>query len=550
MRIIFEVEKKMKYFKNNIKSIFDWEKIIIVFIFASLIHIILDSIFHNNSTVFYYLLTLDFIVTSVFIIDYIYRIARFTQNNKFKTPKFLLFIFSPSMLIDLLSILPLIIFIFDNSLASLGFLRLLRVARLFKLLNKLESNSLLIDAIISKKTELMSSMQIVMLLTIILSSVLYYVEFSVQPENFSNIITSFLWSFSKFIGDIGAYGDFAPQTPIGKIAASLVGLLGIAIFAIPAGLIASGFIEQIEIVQKKKQLIELNRRLSDAFNVEYLAVMQRIKNELGLEGMRTKSITMNDIKYKLKIPENDLFMLDNEGKNIRIRNYSYQGNDKTVVEFYDENTVYGTFYNRNSVFTIISTHSKDQPFLGHFSYCIAECLKANYVSIELFSKDDMISEKSLSTAVNDYWINMEKHPILDELNNHLKILSVHSKVGVLFRGSNEKLPTYNILNGGNKGDGRFIEKGNFENVEKLNNFKIILTEHISHLNQTTSYHEHYGNNEHNNISRYLKDQLKIDNITIHTNAGLLKDDSEVYYKSVKLLSESIKSLYNKFETNN
>lgn len=532
------MKKIFSYIKENL----NWDRLVIIFILASLLHIVLDSMFHQDSNAYWYLFVFDAIITIVFVIDYIFRIYNFTKQSETKSTNLFLFIVSPGMLIDLLSIIPFILILYDNSLATFGFLRLLRVARLFKLLKNLESNNMLIEAIKSKRTELLASLQIVMLLTIILSSILYYVEYAVQPENFSNIITSFLWSFSKFIGDIGAYGDFAPQTPIGKLIATIVGLLGIAIFAIPAGLVASGFIEEIEKAKKKEEILNLNKRILDAYKTEYLAALQRTKKELGLEKLRKKYISLNDIKYKLKITENELFMVDNEGKNIRIRNFNHNNLEKTVVEYFDQNSVYGTFHNRESKITIVSTHSKDQPFLGHFSYSVAEYLEANFLSIELFSKDDMISEQSLSTAINDYWISQEKHPILDEISNDLETVKENTEVFVFFRGAGAKFQTYNILNGGEKGCEGYIQNGTYDDIEKLHYFTNQLKAGALELEQTVTEHTHYGNNEANNISWFIKNVLQRNSITIHIHAGLLKEDGEIYFKSIKLLAEKLKLL--------
>ena len=97
----------------------------------------------------------------------------------------------------------------------------------------------------NKGKELILSMQVVVFLTVILSAILYHIENSVQPNNFGDIVDAFVWSLSKFIGGVGGYGDFEPITFWGQVMATIVGLLGIALFAVPAGIIGAGFVEEI-----------------------------------------------------------------------------------------------------------------------------------------------------------------------------------------------------------------------------------------------------------------------------------------------------------------
>ena len=80
-----------------------------------------------------------------------------------------------------------------------------------------------------------------------------------QPENFGDIVDAFIWSLSKFIGGVGGYGDFEPITFWGQVMATVVGLLGIALFAVPAGIIGAGFVEEIEAIKNDEALVEKNK---------------------------------------------------------------------------------------------------------------------------------------------------------------------------------------------------------------------------------------------------------------------------------------------------
>ncbi len=76
------------------------------------------------------------------------------------------------------------------------------------------------------------------------STALYYAENGAQPNQFSSIPASAWWAVAT-LTTVG-YGDMYPVTTFGKLAASVVALLGLALFALPAGVLASAFAEQIK----------------------------------------------------------------------------------------------------------------------------------------------------------------------------------------------------------------------------------------------------------------------------------------------------------------
>lgn len=204
----------------------NWNKLVITFVFLALLHLVLDSTPSISENYGALLLIFDGIITMVFITDFVFKLnnARDRYDESHKLREYVNF----EMIIDLLSILPFFMALTFSGLEYLGVLRLFRLLRVFKLFNLVKSHSLIINAMRNKKYELYISMQVVIIITVILSAVLYFVENPSQPENFSSITDAFLWSISKFIGEIGGYGDFAPITVMGKILATFVGILGIA----------------------------------------------------------------------------------------------------------------------------------------------------------------------------------------------------------------------------------------------------------------------------------------------------------------------------------
>ena len=129
---------------------------------------------------------------------------------------------------------------------------------MFRIFRYMKAFRFLGTAIKSKKTEMLVSLQFLVITTIVLSLLLYIVEHEANPEMIGNGWESFVWAFAKYIGDPGKVADEPIVTLAGQVIAFIVGILGIAIFAVPIGLIGSGFTEAIEEQQKEEDIRERN----------------------------------------------------------------------------------------------------------------------------------------------------------------------------------------------------------------------------------------------------------------------------------------------------
>ena len=94
-----------------------------------------------------------------------------------------------------------------------------------------------------RKEELLVTLTIVLLVLVLASSLMYYVEHEVQPEAFSSIPATMWWGVAT-LTTVG-YGDVYPITSIGRVLGAFIAIMGVGIFALPAGIIASGFEAEI-----------------------------------------------------------------------------------------------------------------------------------------------------------------------------------------------------------------------------------------------------------------------------------------------------------------
>lgn len=215
---------------------------IMLLIIANVIGVMLetvDPLYAEFATEFY---IFEVISVSIFVVEYLSRVWAVTEHPDYSHPVWgrLRFMVSPYMVIDFLAIVPFFIGPFVD-LRFLRALRLLRFLRLLKLARYSESLRLFFAAIRMKREELVISSIVGTILLMLSSSTMYFAERSAQPEVFSSIPASIYWGVIT-LTTVG-YGDVTPVTPVGKVLGMIVAITGIGVFALPASIMASGFIE-------------------------------------------------------------------------------------------------------------------------------------------------------------------------------------------------------------------------------------------------------------------------------------------------------------------
>jgi len=225
-------------------------KAIIFFIAALILINIFVIIFETENSIYleYYTFfhLFDLFTVIVFTTEYVLRVWCCVKNPEYSSPVSgrIRYALSPYALIDLIALtpfyLPLIVPIEFRMLRLLRLLRLFRVLRLGKYSNAFET---FVDVLKSKKEEIVITIVMAIIILILASSAMYTVEREVQPEEFGSIPDSMWWAVMT-LATVG-YGDAVPITPVGKFLAAIVALSSIGLFALPAGILASGFAESI-----------------------------------------------------------------------------------------------------------------------------------------------------------------------------------------------------------------------------------------------------------------------------------------------------------------
>jgi len=227
---------------------------IVTLIFLNVLAVILETIEKLSFQFSHFFKIFEVVSVIVFTLEYILRIWSCSVSKEYKNPILgrIRFIFTPLLLVDLFAILPFYLpMVIPFDLRFIRAIRLIRLFRLFKIGRYSESIRLFGKVLKAKKEDIFITFFIIFILLIISSSLLYYVEREAQPEVFSNIPASMWWAVAT-LTTVG-YGDIYPITSLGKFFGAIISLLGIGMFALPAGILSAGFIEEI---RKRRETIK------------------------------------------------------------------------------------------------------------------------------------------------------------------------------------------------------------------------------------------------------------------------------------------------------
>jgi len=189
----------------------------------------------------------------VFTLEYILRVWSCTSIEKYHHPIWgrFRYMLTPLAIIDLIAFLPFYFPFIHTDLRTVKLFGLTRFLQLLKLGRYSRGIKMLIQVIRLRQEELILTLNIAIFLLISASSLIYFVEHEAQPDKFPHIPAAMWWGIIT-LTTVG-YGDVYPITPLGKLLGGILALLGIGLFALPAGIIASGFTEVIAAHKKSTQ---------------------------------------------------------------------------------------------------------------------------------------------------------------------------------------------------------------------------------------------------------------------------------------------------------
>ena len=206
-------------------------RIMTVLIIASL----LPLCFKESSPI---LETIEYACVLVFIVDYLARWATADLKLGKGVLSFLIYPFTPMAIIDLASILP-VFNALNDALRTLRVLRLFRALRAFKLIRYSKSASA-IATVFEKQREALLAVLCLAIGYILVSAL---VIFNVEPNTFNTFFDAVYWAVVS-LTTVG-YGDLYPTSDVGRTIAMISSLMGVAVVALPSGIITAGLLDEL-----------------------------------------------------------------------------------------------------------------------------------------------------------------------------------------------------------------------------------------------------------------------------------------------------------------
>ena len=250
------------------------------------------------------------------------------------------------------------------------------------------------------KDEMLISLGIILVLTCILSVVFYIVESIAQPDVYRNFWDALVWAYTRYMEGGDGVFEGVPVTVVGKVIASLLGIIGIAIVAIPAGLVGSGFMDAIAEEKREKELAEMRHRMlkqfprfvSPAFN-SYRKTLEA-STEWEKARFTTRAQLMSRFQTRLGMDFKDIADVCTRYPEFSLRDIAKEQSDEDNqqstfwIELLPKNRPYGCCIDRGSKVTIVSTSGHTEPATGWLAYHIAKLGGFNYVAKDIESDPD------------------------------------------------------------------------------------------------------------------------------------------------------------------
>lgn len=283
-------------------------------------------------------------------------------------------------------------------------------------------------ALKNAKRDFWISIQVLFWVSLALSILFYVVEHSAQPDEYQNWWQAFVWTLTRYIGDPGHFAGDGPITLTGRHIDSIIGILKILIFAVPAGLVANGFRKAMEDERKAKHLQECRLKIQKSFRRGLSK--SDIEKKSPMYCVIPRRISPATLQAKKGMTENDIIEAVSTFDEFRLRNLagsqiaSEHPQDRLAIEMLPLNketvdgcdidrTTYGIKINRHSNVTIVAPTAATENSIGHFAYYLAQFGGFNLISREFVTDvDEPVSyykiegkredwEKPLSDFVDD-----------------------------------------------------------------------------------------------------------------------------------------------------
>ena len=275
---------------------------LITLIMINVIAIVLESVASLALQFKHEFLILELSSVSIFAVEYLLRIWSCVERIEYKSlecsnfKRRLKYLLSPLAVIDLIAILPTLLILFITF--DLRFLRVIRLLRIFKLTRYSRAMQLLLQSFREESGSLIAAFFIMAVVLILASCGIYLIEHDVQPDKFGSIPAAMWWAMAT-LTTVG-YGDVVPVTPMGRVFGGVITMLSMGMVAIPTGLLASSFSEQL---RKRRMLFSdaVHECLhDDTLDDDQIEHLENLRCKLGLSKQEANKAIRSQLNHRTK----------------------------------------------------------------------------------------------------------------------------------------------------------------------------------------------------------------------------------------------------------
>lgn len=222
-----------------------FEIVLITTIILNILAIVLDSVHEIDLHYKKWFDRFELFSVGFFTLEYIARLYSIVEKPRYQNPVTGRLRYAVTLLaiVDLLAFMPFYIASFSFDLRFLRIFRLMTVFRMFKIMRYMHALSVFKQVLKDRKEQLLLSFFFILFVLVIISFIMFYTEHDAQPDKFSSIPATMWWGIAT-LTTVG-YGDLVPITPLGKFLGGFFAIAGVALLALPAGILSSGFFETL-----------------------------------------------------------------------------------------------------------------------------------------------------------------------------------------------------------------------------------------------------------------------------------------------------------------
>ena len=347
-----------------------------IFMLCMIVLSVVPLAFWEQHTLFIYI---EWLTTAVFIIDYILRWT--TADYKVGNGKasFWIYPFTGWAIIDLISILPSLNFL-GKGFKIVRTIRLLKLLRLLKALRYSNQILIFLDVLKRERRVLYS----VLIISVIYILVTALIMFNCEPHDaenptFETYYDALYWA-TVTLTTVG-YGDVCPVSNIGRFIGMLSAIFGVAIIALPSGIITASYLDELKVMKGEKIAERLRKSFRRTFS--------RASKYHPRYYVVPRKVSAVTIQVKQGIGLTDIIETVESCPDMRLRNtasaipVSEHPVDNIVIEQFPVNRAYGCCIDRGSKITIVSPCSYSEAGIGNTAYYLALIGGFNYISKEI-----------------------------------------------------------------------------------------------------------------------------------------------------------------------